>query len=280
MLRRFSYKTRNACHHLRILHRMCTGNVTVERERHSKIASLVLGRLPVNSLNIAFTLQLIKAIKEVENSSEVDAIVIKSSLQNVFSAGLDFNELYGKPREHLECFWEAVQDLWFLIYSSKLVTLSLINGHCLAAGTIIAAASDYRLAIEGKYSIGVTAAKVGLIAPPWFLVLLSHLMGRRRTEHALQTGHTFTPSEAVEVGLVDQICSSELAQDICSEVLTPYLLVYQESRWTMKRYLRADLLDHFHLHRKEDRDSFVDYVMKDSVQQQLGSYMQQLKKVK
>lgn len=259
---------------------MCTDNVTVEREKHSKVATLVLGRSPVNSLNIAFTLQLLKTLKEVEDSSVVDAIIFKSSLQNVFSAGLDLNELYGNSRDHLECFWEAVQNLWFLIYSSKLVTLSLINGHCLAAGTIIAAASDYRLAIEGNYSIGVTAAKVGLIAPPWFLVMLSHLMGRRRTEHALQTGHTFTPSEAVEVGLVDQVCSSELAQDICSEVLMPYLLVSQESRWTMKRFLRAELLDYFHLHRNEDRDYFVDYVMKESVQKQLGSYIQQLKKVK
>lgn len=259
-----------------------TSNITVQREQltssGSNIASVVLHHSPVNSFNVSFTVELTQTLKEIEDSKEVEAIIIKSSLPNIFSAGLDLHELYGTPRDHMETFWRSVQELWFQIYSSKLVTMSLINGHCLAAGTIIAAACDYRIGIEGRYSLGVTAAKIGLVAPPWFLTMLCHLMGRRTTEHALQTSHTFSPDEAARVGLIDEVCSEEVAHDTCMQVLSRYLAVSQESRSTMKQYLRAELVREFEQSRDSDTHQFVDYVMKSSVQSKLGDYIQTLKR--
>lgn len=190
--------------------------------------------------------------------------------------GLDLHELYDVPRCHLEYFWSSVQELWLQLYSSSLVTLSFINGHCLAAGTIIAAACDHRIACEGDYQIGVTAAKAGLVAPPWFLKMLSHLMGRRTTEYALQVGKTFSPDKAVQIGLVDQVCNKENA-DTCLRALTPYLSVSQESRRTMKQYFRRELVTDFNVMRQKDKDTFVNYIMKESVQKQLAIYIQQLK---
>lgn len=265
--------------------RTCTtasSNVTITREQislGSSIATVVLHHKPVNSFNVSFTMELTQALKKIEDSNQVGAVIIKSSIPGVFSAGLDLNELHGTSRDHIEFFWQSVQEMWFQIYSSKLVFLSVINGHCLAAGTIIAAACDYRLGIEGKYSIGVTAAKVGLVAPPWFLQMLTHLMGRRVTEHALQIGLTFSPVEAVKVGLLDQVCSSDadVTDDTCLQILTPYLVVSQESRRTMKEYLRAELIHSFQRTRQSDMNDFVNYVMKSSVQKKLGDYIHQLK---
>lgn len=242
------------------------------------VATVFLRRSPVNSFNIPFTLELTHTLKELEDSGSVDAVIIKSLLPNVFSAGLDLHELYGVSRDHLETFWWSVQDLWFQIYSSRLVTLSYINGHCLAAGTIIAAACDYRIACKGDYEIGVTAAKVGLVAPPWFLKMLARLMGERRTEHVLQVGRTFSPDEAVQIGLVDEVCSNKQTVDVCLQALSPYLSVSQESRRTMKQYFRAELVDGFDAMRLKDKDNFLDYVLKESVQKQLGVYIEQLKK--
>ena len=262
---------------------MCTSFVTVKQEMVGtnkwNVATVFLKRSPVNSLNIPFTSQITHTLKEIENS-DVDAVIIKSLLPNVFSAGLDLHEMYGVSRDHLKEFWWIVQDLWFQIYSSRLVTLSYVSGHCLAAGTIIAAACDYRIACKGDYQIGVTAAKVGLVAPPWFLKMLSHLMGERRTEHVLQVGKTFSPDEAVQVGLVDEVCSDDQGSNACLQALSSYLSVSQQSRQTMKRYLRAELIDDFDSKRVKDRDNFLDYVMRDSVQEQLGIYIQQLKRVK
>ena len=262
-------------------HSAASSMFTVENEQlrscGSTITNIVLNHPPVNSLNASFTSALTQALRNIEASKDVKAIIIKSSLPNIFCAGLDLHELHGVSREQMMLFWKNIQDLWYQIYSSKLVTMSLINGHCLAAGTIIAAACDYRIGIEGQYSMGVTAAKIGLVAPPWFLTMLCHLMGQRTTEHALQIGRTFLPNEAVGVGLIDQVCTKKKADETCSQVLTQYLSVSQESRSTMKQYLRAGLIKEFEHYREADMNQMVDYIMSPTVQSQLGHFIQKLK---
>ena len=253
--------------------------VKVRHEKHDKycVASVILNRPPVNSFDVAYTEELTRALKEIEKSEEVDGLILKSKNPSVFSSGLDLHDLYAQPRSHLELFWQCVQDLWLQLYSSRLPTVAAVNGHCLAGGTILAAACDYRVAVEGNYGIGVTAAKIGLIAPPWFLKMLTYVMGQRNTEWALQLGHVFTPREAMGVGLVDKVCSKDMIDEECRRALEPFLTVSAESRATMKLSLRANLIDDFLGSREEDMNNMVDFILKDSVQSNLGKYMKQLK---
>lgn len=155
--------------------------------------------------------------------------------------------------------------------------MAAINGHCLAGGTIIASSCDHRIAMEGDYRIGVTAAKVGVIAPKWFLKTLICLMGQRQTELALQQGRVFTPEEARKIGLVDEVCTSDLLQTRCAEALQPYLETFHEARSDMKLSLRDDLIKEFLQSRDEDMDKFVNFVLQGSVQDQLRNYIQKLK---
>ena len=253
--------------------------VEVKSEKHSKyyVASVTLNRPPVNSLDVAFTEELTRALKKIEKSGEVDALILKSKNPNIFSSGLDLHDLFAQPRSHLELFWQHVQDLWLQLYSSRLPTIAAINGHCLAGGTILATACDYRVAVEGSYGIGVTAAKIGVVAPPWFLKMLTYVMGQRNTELALQQGRVFTPSEAMGVGLVDRVCPKDTMDEECWKALDPFLTVSAESRATMKLSLRMDLINNFLQSREEDMNNFVNFILKESVQSNLGKYMEQLK---
>lgn len=256
----------------------CTSsnNITVQVDNFSeksKVANICLHHSPVNSLNIPLTLELTQILKDVETSKAVDAIVLKSSLPGVFSAGLNLNDLHGKPQEHLELFWKSVQDCWLHLYSSRLATVAYISGHCLAAGVILAGACDYRLGVNGNYKLGITAARIGMVAPPWVFGMLSHIMGRRASERSIQTGQTFSPEEALEVGLLDRLSAPELAREECLNVLQSYLSVSQESRVTMKQYMKADFINDFERTRQQDLANFVEYVMRDSVQTNIGNYL-------
>ena len=253
-------------------------NVTSEKHGKYSIATMTLYRPPVNSFDVCFAEEFAQTLKQIEESKHVDALILKSAHPTIFSSGLDLHELYAQPRSHLELFWRHVQDIWFRLYSSNLPTIAAINGHCLAGGTIIAGACDYRVAVDGKYGIGVTAAKIGVIAPPWFLKMLTYLMGQRNTELALQVGRVFTPGEALGIGLVDKVCSSDKLDTECWKALQPFLIVSAESRAKMKLSLRADLIDNFYTSREEDVDNFVSFILRDSVQQNLGKFIKQLKK--
>ncbi len=254
-------------------------HVTIEKSivgEHS-IATVSFNKPPGNSLDLALTQQFNERLRSVYQSGDHDALVLASSISNVFSAGLDLAELYQPSKSNLEKLWREVQDMWFTLYSSKLPTVAAINGHCLAGGIIIAASCDYRVAVKGNYSMGVTAAKVGVIAPPWFLKMLTLLIGQRTTELALQQGTVFNPDNALRIGLVDEVCAADDLKQRSFAALLRFLTVSQESRSTMKLFLRSELIESFKLSREKDMSTFVSFIMQDSVQERLGKYIQKLK---
>lgn len=259
-----------------------TSDVSVvikEVKEKSRVAIINMNRSPVNSLSIPFARELCASLSNVEvNSAGVDAVVIKSSIPGQFSAGLDLNDLYGQPLEHLEQFWTSVQDLWLQLYSSKLATVAYINGHCLAAGIIIVAACDYRFAVEGCYNFGIPAARLGMVAPSWVMKMLAQIIGTRRTEYDLQTGQMFSPKRALEIGLIDELSPAETADENSLEVVKTYLSVSQTSRLIMKQQMREEFIDAFKRKRNEDLKNFVEFVSNDTVQKNIGEYLKKIKR--
>lgn len=189
----------------------------------------------------------------------------------MFSAGLDFKELYDVSEAHLREYWRVVREMWYRIYTSKLTTLAAINGHCLAGGTLIAAACDHRICTQGSYKIGVTAAKIGLVPPHWFLKTLTHLMGQRATEMLLQQGCVVPPDQALRVGLVDEVCKAEELDKQCRKALLPYLETCHTTRAAIKLALRQELIESYHQLEEEDTERFVHFTLREATQNTLAS---------
>lgn len=254
-------------------------HLKTEKVGKNEVATLTLNSPPVNGFTLALLQELNSRMDELIFSPSIRGIVITSAIP-VFSAGIDFKVLYRPNPTQLKTFWSALQSVWKLLYSSPLPTVAAINGHCLAGGTVLAASCDHRVMHEGSNTIGVTAVKVGMMAPFWFQKTLINLMGQRRTEMALQQGTAFTPREAQTIGLVDEIYSGDnLVRHCLEKVLPPYLNVFQEARAGMKLSLRASLIAEFERTRDEETDSFVNYVMQPSVQQAIADYMERFKAV-
>lgn len=49
------------------------------------------------------------------------------SSNTVFSAGLDFLEMYQPKEERLKSFWTTLQSTWMTLYASKIPTAAAIN---------------------------------------------------------------------------------------------------------------------------------------------------------
>ena len=109
------------------------------------IAHMSFNRPPVNSFDMGLSQEFSAKFHDLTRSGDVHAVVLKSSVSKVFSAGLDFKDLCGVSEAHLREFWKIVREMWYMIYTCRLTTLAAINGHCLAGGTLIAAACDHRM---------------------------------------------------------------------------------------------------------------------------------------
>ncbi len=260
-------------------------NCSLSVDRHEvqgvsdPVAVIKLDNPPVNALTLPLLTQLSDKLKELNESSSVAGIVLASSLKGVFSAGIELNELYNPDTERLKLLSIALQNTWLGLYSSPHPTMAAINGHCLAGGTLLAAASDYRVGNGGKYKLGVTAARIGVVAPVWFQQTLVRIVGHRNTELMLTQAKLYLPSEALGIGLLDEVYdgNNDLVYH-CIECLKPFIATSPASRRLMKQQLRAELVNEFLSCREKDSEDFVAFVSQTSVQKHLGEYIQKLKR--
>ena len=243
------------------------------------VAVIKLDNPPVNALTLPLLTQLSEKLKELNESSAVAGIVLASSLNGVFSAGIELNEIYNADTERLKLLSIALQNTWLGLYGSPHPIIAAINGHCLAGGTLLAAASDYRVGSGGKYKLGVTAARIGVVAPVWFQKTLVQIVGHRNAELMLTQAKLYTPSEALDIGLLDEVYNGN--DDFiyrCIECLRPFIATSPASRRLMKQQLRAELVNEFLSCREKESEEFVAFVSQASVQNSLGEYIQKLKR--
>jgi len=89
-------------------------------------------------------------------------------------------------------------------------TVAAINGHCFAAGAMLALACDYRVMTDGaKRNAWLCMNEVDFGAPwpvSFGAVVRAKVAVTALRRFALE-GHRFTPSEARDAGLVDEIVS-------------------------------------------------------------------------
>ena len=249
------------------------------RKKEYCVAIIRMNNPPVNVLSSSFIASMNDSMKEITNSRDkVHGVVITSSLSNNFSAGLELNELFNTDRTNLESYWSAFQGFWYSIYSSQLPIVSAINGHCLAGGVVIAVASDYRIAARGNYSIGIPAAKIGVVTPPWVQANIKEVIGHRNTELMLSQAKLFLPEEAFKLNLIDEVCDEDHLLSNACRSLIPFMEVLEEPRVHMKLSLRHQLLENFQSWREKDRDEFVNFVLKPSVQENIKNFIKSFKK--
>ena len=234
-------------------------NVQVCESSESQTAILVMRRNKVNCYNQSFLEDFSRCIKTAENK-QYNTLIISSAIQGVFSAGLDFEAVLNQRRENVKALWNAMQDAWIDLYSTRLLTIAAINGHCLAGGCVFAFSCDSRIALTGEYKIGITAARVGITAPVWVHQLLAQLVGFHQAEQSILQGLSFTPLDAYKRGMVDELTegsNTELIENAI-KMSHKYMDASQEARAEMKLLIRNSLLSEVKSTRKEELNNFVD----------------------
>ncbi|XP_078414832.1 enoyl-CoA delta isomerase 1, mitochondrial isoform X2 [Cetorhinus maximus] len=253
----------------------------VELDSNTGVAVIQMKKPPVNSLSLEFLTEFAINMEKLEMDRECRGVVLTSSIPKIFSAGLDINEMYGKTPEHTGEFWRAVQEIWLKLYGSNLVTIAAINGASPAGGCLLAMACDYRIMADNpKYAIGLNETKLGIVAPFWFKDTMINVIGRRATEHSLQLGLMYSTSEALKIGLVDQLVAQDKIMTTALSVMSEWLAIPGHARQITKSMMRKPTLDRLLTNRESDIQNFVNFISKDSIQKSLQLYLEMLRQRK
>nr|XP_033770269.1 enoyl-CoA delta isomerase 1, mitochondrial-like isoform X2 [Geotrypetes seraphini] len=253
--------------------------ISVKLDETSGVAVMKLKRPPVNSLNMELLTEFAINLEKLEIDRGCRGVILTSAVPRIFSAGLDITEMCGKNADHYGEFWRAVQEMWLKLYGSSMVTIAAINGSSPAGGCLMALSCDYRIiANNKKYTIGLNETQLGIVAPFWFKDIITEVIGHRAAERSLQLGMLYSPTDALKIGLVDEVVAEDKVQSTASAVMAQWLTLPDHARQITKSMMRKPSLDRLVTHREADITNFVSYITRDSIQKSLQMYMEMLKK--
>ncbi|KAG6332491.1 hypothetical protein ID866_6593 [Astraeus odoratus] len=134
-------------------------------------------------------------------------IVGKRDQDKFFSNGFEYESVKNNPR----FLTETANPLFSRLLTFPIPTIAAINGHCFAAGMMLALSCDYRVMTDGTRKRAWMCMNEIHFGAPWPLSFTAILNARvsdpsLRRRIALE-GHRFTPSEALAAGMVDRLAS-------------------------------------------------------------------------
>lgn len=205
------------------------------------LSLITLDRGKSNALNREMITELNDILTNISSDPNIAGVIITGK-EPFFSAGLDLIELYNYNEEEAESFWHLFLKFIANITAFKKPMVAAINGHSPAGGCVIALACDYRVMAEGKYIIGLNEVPVGIIVPNSIFNLYSFWIGSANASRSLLEGKLFTPEEALQVGLVDELVNPASIITAAERRIRKYMGMESNTWQQSKLSIRKDLI--------------------------------------
>lgn len=163
------------------------------------VALVTLDRPPVNAIDSALAEALVETFSRCE-SDEIRAVVVTGGAR--FSVGADIKE-FAERGPAAASLRDAVSALAGL---SK-PTIAAIEGFALGGGLELAMGADFRYLAEDA-AVGQPEINLGLIPGAGGTQRLARIVGPQRARELIFTGRHLGASEALEIGVVDEVFPS------------------------------------------------------------------------
>jgi enoyl-CoA hydratase len=245
----------------------------IEVERKGNVALLRMRGGKANAMNIRLLEALEATLEEVDDA---DAIAITGDTSS-FSAGLALPELITLDREGMAELISTFERVMKRVLAFPRATVAAINGHALAGGCVLGLMCDARIMAAGSAKIGLNEIQLGIGLPS---IVIEPLRIRvPPTSHGVVAleGRTFSPDEALRVGLVDEVVDAErllprALELAASRAVAP--LAYAQ----IKRALLAPTLTACDRRRETDRETWLETWFSEHAQKTLRAAVARITK--
>lgn len=211
----------------------------IERSEHDGIVTLRLAHGKASAFDTELATALSEALRDAENAR---AVVLAGS-GTIFSAGVDLKRIVEGGANYAREFLRALDEVLERLFFCPRPVVAAVNGHAIAGGCILAAASDRRLMAVGSGRIGVPELLVGVPFPTLPLAIMRFALSPPALQYLVVTGATPGPEEAKALGLVDELVPAERLEARAREVAGELARIPAESFRIVKAELRQPTRD-------------------------------------
>jgi len=207
-------------YYLRIAKNQTMSYSTLLVQMENGICTITINRPDkLNALNKEVFNDLDKAIDEVNNNPAIKTAIITGAGPKAFVAGADISEFGGLSREQAMALAKRGQDVFFKIENSRKPIVAAVNGFALGGGCELAMACHFRLCSENA-KFGQPEVNLGLIPGYGGTQRLTQLVGKGKSMELQMTAHLIDANEALQLGLVNHITTSDTLLQRTKDILT------------------------------------------------------------
>lgn len=162
----------------------------------------------LNCLNFDLLYALRDQVDSLQYRTDIRTVIITGAGEKSFCAGADLKERATLSQAEVKKFIITIRNLLSAIQNLPVPVISAVNGVALGGGTEVALASDIRIASENA-SMGLTEARLAIIPGGGGTQRLPRIIGAAKAKELIFTGRRVDAAEALEIGLVNKVTSSE-----------------------------------------------------------------------
>ena len=210
----------------------------IHREERDGIAVLRIEHGKANILDIELCDAIVEAF---EDASEAPAVVLTGT-GKIFSAGVDLFRVLEGGTSYIDAFVPAMCRVFERIFVHAAPVVTAANGHAIAGGCLLVAAADQRLMAAGTARIGIPELQVGVPFPPVALEIMRFATPPQHLQTIVCRADTYEPSDALALGLLDEVVESEALLDRAFAVAERLASVHRQTFAVTKRELRRPAL--------------------------------------
>jgi len=180
------------------------------------------------------------ALDAVEAAETPRALVTTAS-GRIWSNGLDLDWL-GAHHEQLSAYLVSVHELFARVLTFPVPTVAAIQGHCFAAGAMIAIAHDFRVMRADRGFFCLPEVNIQIPFTPGMSALIQARLSKKTAHEAMTTGRRYGGTDALAAGIVDAVADEGEVLGTALAMARPLAAKPGATLGTIKSRMYADAL--------------------------------------
>ena len=180
--------------------------LTVEQRGPVRIVTMDDGKANAFSLEVINDLRGL--LRDAEADDETRSLVI-AGREGRFSGGFDLSAMRAGDVDAVVELVAAGGALVADLYASPLTVVAAATGHAVAAGALVLLGCDHRVGVDGPVKIGLNEVAIGMVLPPWALIIARDRLSKRYFHSSTTNARLFDGRTAVDAGFLDEVVAAE-----------------------------------------------------------------------
>ena len=215
----------------------------VRVETEAGIATIRLGRPPLNALNGQVQTEIGAAAVQAGADADVRAVILYGG-EKLFAAGADVKEMADASPARIMELSASIQDAFKAVARIPKPVIAAITGYALGGGLELALCADFRVMGEGA-KVGQPEIMLGIIPGAGGTQRLPRLVGPAKAKDLVFSGRLVGAEEALRIGLADRVVPDgevyETARQIAGRYTAAAPLALRAAKQAIDEGLERDL---------------------------------------